>query len=265
MTSNEECGRTLARAARRAAHVSESEPIGDMFRFVRDAAHIDVVTLDASEEEHGLSMRDPKTGKVYIAVAMTRHPMRQRSSIGHELGHVLAGDLERTQSLTTGERSPEEIRADAFARHLLLPLSAIHARQLGRSVTETDVSNLVREYRVSPTIAAIQLRDAGVIDMDACLRWKSTSSAQLAARCGWLGQYTAQAAESQVERAPERLMARAIEGYRRGVIGLNEVALWYGKPPEDLRGELGEPLTAPSNQADDWGIDEPLFDEEIRP
>jgi len=43
----------------------------------------------------------------------------------HELGHHIAGDLTSGKTLTPGERSPAEIRADAFARHLLLPLAAV--------------------------------------------------------------------------------------------------------------------------------------------
>ena len=74
--------------------------IKDMFELAHVVARVDVISMDASEAEHGLSMTDPATGKVVIAVATTTQPMRQRSSIAHELGHVLAGDLDgawRTQ------------------------------------------------------------------------------------------------------------------------------------------------------------------------
>jgi uncharacterized protein YndB with AHSA1/START domain len=71
--------------------------------------HAEAPTLLVPDSEHGLSMCDPATGRVVIAVATTPHPMRQRSSIAHELGHVVAGDLDRAVPLSPGERSPEEI------------------------------------------------------------------------------------------------------------------------------------------------------------
>ena len=88
------------------------------------ATRIDVLSIDVPEAEHGLAMIDAATGRIVIAVATTAHPMRQRSSIAHELGHVVAGDLDRETPLMPGERSPTEICADAFARYLLLPLDA---------------------------------------------------------------------------------------------------------------------------------------------
>jgi Zn-dependent peptidase ImmA (M78 family) len=42
--------------------------------------------------EHGLTMRDPRRNAVFIGVARTRNPMRQRSTLAHELGHVLFED-----------------------------------------------------------------------------------------------------------------------------------------------------------------------------
>lgn len=117
---------------------------------------IDVLSVDATEAEHGLSMVDPTTGRTVIAVATTPHPMRQRSSIAHELGHVVAGDLDSDVSWMPGDRSPAEICADAFARHLLLPLAAARRHvPSGGSPSLSDLSALVQEFELSPAIAAI--------------------------------------------------------------------------------------------------------------
>lgn len=232
-----------------------------MYELVHAAKGIDVLSMTASDTEHGLSMCDPASGRVVIAVATTPHPMRQRSSIAHELGHVLAGDLDQAEPLVPGERSPAEIRADAFARHLLLPLAAIR-RRLGADGTPAKVSlahlsDLVQEFEVSARLAAIQLRTLKLIDADTCSAWGTRSAANLSTTFGWGSQYRALAADSSVPRAPQALMARAVEGYQRGVLGINELAAWYGRDSGELEAELGPPQSA--DQIDDWDDNAPLF------
>lgn len=232
-----------------------------MFELVHVAEGVDVISMHADEAEHGLSMTDPTSGRAAIAVATTPHPMRQRSSIAHELGHLLAGDLERDDPLTPGERSPEEIRADAFARHLLLPLAGVrrHFSDLQGEVSLQDLSDLVQEFEVSPRLATIQLRTLKLIDSDTCDSWGVLSAAHLAARFGWLNQYRSLASDSAQPRAPQSLMARAVEGYRRHVVGLTELATWYGLDAAELEAQLGPEPEFEVELDDDWDSDAPLF------
>lgn len=265
LTTNESSARQLAESFR-AEHSLGHGPIKDLYELVHVARKIDVISMKVPDAEHGLSMCDPASGRVVIVVATTVHPMRQRSSIAHELGHVLAGDLERDETLTPGERSPAEIRADAFARHLLLPLKAIRRRLMAdgtsASLSLADLSALVQEFEVSPHIAAIQLRTLKLIDADTCSAWSARSATNLATTFGWGSQYRALAADSSETRAPQALMARAVEGYQRGVLGINEVATWYARDPAELEVELGAPVRA--GEIDNWDDDGPLFpDEEL--
>lgn len=263
MTSNEQRARSLAEQFR-VAHALGDGPIKDMFELVHVAAGIDVLSMDADEAEHGLSMTDPATGKVVIAVATTRHPMRQRSSIAHELGHVLAGDLARSQPVRPGERTPEEIRADAFARHLLLPLDSVR-RRVGNpagGASLEHLSELVQEFEVSPQIAAIQMRGTGIIDAATCTEWGGVPTVRLASSYGWLSQYRSLVEDSLRPRAPQALMSRAVAGYRQGVLGVQELATWYGQEPGALADDLGATEPAPPGAEVDeefWGADAPLF------
>ena len=77
----------------------------------------------STHSEHGMAMRDPKFGTTIIAVAKTPHPMRQRSTLAHELAHVLFEDAGRPVSTTVNWSASNEVeeRARAFARHLLIP------------------------------------------------------------------------------------------------------------------------------------------------
>lgn len=223
---------------------------------------IDVLSIDATEAEHGLTMVDPTTGRTVIAVATTPHPMRQRSSVAHELGHVLAGDLDSDVPLAPGDRSPAEICADAFARHLLLPLEAVRRHLQGSSSpSPSDLSELVQEFEVSPALVAIQLRTVGGIDAETCVEWSRFSAAYLATTFGWLSQYRSLASDSAVPRAPQTLMARAVQGYLNGVLGITELAAWYGQHPHVLEEELGRAQRTEEVDGwlDEWDEDGPLF------
>jgi Zn-dependent peptidase ImmA (M78 family) len=267
MTTNELRAKKLAENFRD-QHGLGDGPIKDMFELGHLAAGVDVISMHAAEAEHGLSMADPATGRAVVAVATTPHPMRQRSSIAHELGHVLGGDLEQPGSLTPGERSPDEIRADAFARHLLLPLDGVRRRfpQPKGEFSLADLSDIVQEFEVSPHLAAIQLRTLNLIDQATCTNWSTLSATYLATSFGWLSQYRSLAADSAQPRAPQGLMTKAVEGYRRGVLGIIELATWYGQDPAELEQELGPQHLPDPEQDDDWDSDAPLFpDDEAGP
>ncbi|MFA7323426.1 MAG: ImmA/IrrE family metallo-endopeptidase [Candidatus Nanopelagicales bacterium] len=256
--SNETAARELAGSFRR-DHGLDLAPIKDMFELLHLTVGVDVLSVKADEAEHGLSMTDTASGRVVIAVATTVHPMRQRSSVAHELGHVLAGDLERDLDGQPGERSPSEIQADAFARHLLLPLDAVRVRLEGRFPIElADVSDLVQEFEVSPTVAAIQMREAGHIHAETCSDWMGMSTRVLAATYGWLSQYQALVKASSQPHAPQALMARAAAAYQGGMLGIGELAFWYGQPATELMEEL-TPVTPPEPFEDDMGVGVPLF------
>lgn len=257
MTSNEQRARRMAERFR-ADHGLGTAPIKDVFELVHTTQNIDVMSMAADETEHGLTMMDPATNRTVIAVATTGHPMRLRSSVAHELGHILAGDLGRDVILIPGERNPAEIRADAFARHLLLPLDAVRVRfTRGAMLTLQDLSHLVQEYEVSPHLAAIQLRETKLITPEVCAEWRDVSTRALATSHGWLSQYRALASDASTPRAPQALMSRAVEGYHQGLVDIHEVARWYGEDAQALREALGD-VEEPADE-DDWGLDTPLF------
>ncbi|MHB1431887.1 MAG: ImmA/IrrE family metallo-endopeptidase [Streptosporangiaceae bacterium] len=270
MSGNEQAARARAETFR-AEHDLGNRPLGDLFELVHATCGCDALAIDAQEAEHGLSMLDPVTGRVVIVVATTRHPMRQRSSLAHEIGHVAAGDLQARPAGPPGSRGPAEIQADAFARHLLLPVRALHDR-FGRpsrdaaapDVGEPELAAVVQEFEVSPSLAAIQLKEAGLIRQQACDEWQTVSTSTIAARYGWLSQYRAMSVAAAQPRAPQTLMRRAVEGYHRGVVGLQELARWYGLDPEQLLGEIGPPRDVPPDESTapcggDLDEDVPLF------
>ena len=245
-------GRAAAASFRRDHHLGV-QPLGDLVAIVEHATGIDVAVLGAGPDEHGLTMRDPVRGTVFIGVACTTNPMRQRSTLAHELGHVAFGDWADSGAGNWADRSPAEIRADAFARHLLLPIEGLR-EFLGHreSVTQSTLSAVVQRYLVSPQIAAIALHQAKYIDDDTKQEWMALTAPQLAARFGWIDQYRALRADSDQRRAPQRLLARAIRGYAEGVLPAQAIATLRGVTLEAAEIDLREAGVVSVEQPVPW-------------
>jgi Zn-dependent peptidase ImmA (M78 family) len=229
------------------------QPLGDLVAVIEQATGIDVAVLDVGPDEHGLTMRDPARGTVYIGVARTRNPMRQRSTLAHELGHVLFQDWADSDAGDWSDRNPAEIRADAFARHLLVPVEGLRDFIGDRSPAGvSSLSAVVQRFLVSPPIAAIALCQAGYIDEATKRDWMTLSTPQLAARFGWADQYQVSQASSDQRRAPQRLLARAITGYVEGVLPLQAIATLRGISPEAMLEELHEAGVTPAERPIAW-------------
>lgn len=250
--SSENEGRAAAERFRSEHHLG-TQPLGDLVAIIEQSTGIDVAVLDAGPDEHGLTMRDPQRGAIFIGVARTTRPMRQRSTLAHELGHVLFEDWTQNDDTTLGERTPVEIRADAFARHLLIPLPGLQ-EFVGQpeTITEGTLSAVVQRFLVSPAIASIALHQADYIDTDTKKEWLKLTAPVLAARFGWIDQYRALQDESNHRRAPQRLLARAIRGYVEGVLPVEAIATLRGMPAQDVQQELAEAGIEPHTRSVAW-------------
>jgi Zn-dependent peptidase ImmA (M78 family) len=236
-------GRAAAARFRHDHHLGV-QALGDLLEVIEQATGVDVAVLYVGPDEHGLTMRDPARGTVFIGVARTRNPMRQRSTLAHELGHVLFEDWVDSDTGDWSDRSPAEIRADAFARHLLVPVEGLHEFIKPRSpVGPSTLSAVVQRFLVSPKIAAIAMRQAGYIGEATKQEWMTLSAPQLAARFGWTDQYQLLQASSDRRRAPQRLLARAITGYVEGVLSAQAIATLRGMSLEAVIKELEELAT----------------------
>ena len=245
-------GRAMAKSFRDRWRLG-TQPLGDLVTIIEQLARIDVAVLEAGPDEHGLTMRDPARGTVFIGVARSRRPMRQRSTLAHELGHVLFEDWADGDADGRFERAPQESRADAFARHLLVPVDGLRDF-LGPPGTTAQVhlSAVVQRFLVSPAIAAIALRDAGYVDERTKAEWRSLTTPQLAASYGWSDLYQALQTDSDQRRAPQRLLARAIRGYAEGVLAAQAIATLRGVPVRVVEADLREAGIVPAEPAIVW-------------
>lgn len=219
-------------------------PLGDLVTLIERLEGIDVAILPVADPDaHGLTVSDPKTGVTRIAAAATSNPMRQRSTLAHELAHHIFDDHLNPSDPRWGQTGPLESRADAFARHLLLPLEAVEQELSGvqaGAVTEQHLSSLVQQWVISPAMASIQLRQLGMISEAQKNLWVSAnaSTRRLAARYGWTEQYAALARESQQHRSPQKLLAQLTDAYIDGIIGISAIANVRRIPESDLKAEF---------------------------
>ncbi|BAU96859.1 hypothetical protein N24_2597 [Corynebacterium suranareeae] len=209
--------------------------LGDLISLINQTTGHDVAVIDADEDEHGLAMTDPLRERVFVGVAKTNRPMRQRSTLAHELAHLVFAD----HSENLAERKPLETRADAFARHLLIPQQGLKQflGEIGH-VEESHLSQVVQHFLVSPPIAAIALREAGFIGDETKSEWMRLSTPFLATKFGWRDFYAALQLESSKRRAPQGLVARAVRGYMEGVLNIQVIATLQGRSENDVLAEF---------------------------
>jgi Zn-dependent peptidase ImmA (M78 family) len=246
----------------REAHGLSTAPIRDVQELIEMVdPEIFVAVLDMPAGMDGMVVKDPARDRTVVGVATTSVPERLRSSLAHELGHIVNSDYVGELPPNCAERTPSENRADTFARHLLAPREGIelHLLDLGATAGHLELAHLAsvtRHFGVSPVMALIQLRAmrwlSGTQEQD----WKRESARSLALRFGGLEEYKARAAESQRPVPPRKLVARATEGYVENQISLRTLALLNGEDPEDLKAELDEAGIVPAPIEVIWANDD---------
>lgn len=237
--SSEAQGRAAAEEYRD-RHGLGDQPLGDLIALIDRLEDIDVAVITSPHPHgHGMTVCDPSAGSVMLMAVATDHPMRLRSTIAHELGHHLFKDA------SSNELSAHlESRANAFARHLLLPLGALRKLTPAAGTAEPfgleDLSEVVQAFALSPYMAAIQFHEADLIDAATKEQWIVKSAPLLATTYGWSSQYRMWQQDSSTPRPPQRLLARAVAGYRQGLVSLATLARMQSITEEEAQTNLDE-------------------------
>ena len=243
MTNEEAASRAAAEF--RAKYGLGSAPINDLNDLVEGRLGIDLAVMEMDDGLDGMVVQDPETGQRIISVACTTSLERQRATLAHEVGHLEQGDFAEGGIISCGIRSPQEIRADAFARHLLAPRQGVIDFLTGlgktpRHLSEAELSHLVRYFEVSPMILLIQLDGCGWLDTGQKEAWAALSVGKLASRYGWSEEHRASQANAMTPQAPMRIVAEAMEAYVNNLIGLEAVAAIRGISTAKLKEELDD-------------------------
>ena len=222
-------GETSALRIRDAIGVVD-EPLHDLVGLVESCA-IPVFFRDLPNDVHGLNVRDERDGITSrVIVVSTRDPWtRQRFTLAHELCHGLYDDDGQVivDEIDVPETLPE-LRAEVFARHLLLPARALK-REFKNAIRQNMqlpqfVAHVMTSFGISKKATINALASDGLVSTDQVARLNHYSVPALMKSAGlsetWFDMSEGEADSS----ASPLLIERALNAYSHGFIGIQVVA-----------------------------------------
>ncbi|WP_295697244.1 XRE family transcriptional regulator [Lapillicoccus sp.] len=164
----------------------------DLAQAIESTFGIDVCITSLGKGFDGLAAST--TEAKLIVVALTPTAFRQRFTMAHELGHLLAGDDQGIHpdidiDSPAGRKDPTEIRANAFASCLLMPEEFLRGN-VARGFDDTAFAALSLRLMVSPSALAYRLETLRLIDAmtrDRWLRMSASAAARLSGDIAALG------------------------------------------------------------------------------
>lgn len=181
-----------------------------------------------------------------LALVSTRiSATRQRWTLAHEIGHIVAEDSQSTlvdENVWSSRAAPTETRANAFAAEFLVPSATLTA-EVGRDteLTEEVIGYLLGRFRVSLDALAFRLHNTGLVDYHGRDRIRAMSSRAVQLRAGRVAELQSR----QDRRLPRRLVDNLVEAYVRGQVGVWPFAALLEVEPESLLDELSNPELHP--------------------
>ncbi|GDY33658.1 helix-turn-helix domain-containing protein [Gandjariella thermophila] len=208
---------------------------------VEAAFGADVAVVDLGPDFDGVatSTDDAKL----IVLATTHIPYRQRFTLAHELGHLLAGDdqglhLDEDVFDPTQAKDPSEARANAFASAFLMPESILRDAVGTTGLTENAFASLAVDLMVSPSALAYRLQSLRLIDAGTCDRFKTISGAKAASMAGRSAEFALRVTEAKTPRPPGLLVRDTYAAYEAGAATLRPYADLIGVDVDELRNSL---------------------------
>jgi Zn-dependent peptidase ImmA (M78 family)/transcriptional regulator with XRE-family HTH domain len=239
-------GADLAAELRQVLNLGD-QPIADLPQLIERRLGMDVVIEPLPDGIDGLCVQ---VGGAAVALANADHfPGRLRFTLAHETCHLLSGDGQQflVEQVFGGSKSHEEMRANAFAAHFLMPESAITDVIRG-GVSERAVAQIMLVYGASLQAVAWHLFNLRKIDDSVRNNLLELGPATIFLRAGLRAEWQAALQSRGVRRQPARLQERAIRAYMSGNIGIGPLADLFAAPDaEKLRDDLAhEGITAPT-------------------
>jgi Zn-dependent peptidase ImmA (M78 family)/transcriptional regulator with XRE-family HTH domain len=242
-------GRRLAGQVRRALGLGDG-PVARLPELLEERFRLDVDLSPLPEAVDGLcvSVGD----RTLILVGSSKPSSRQRFTLAHELAHHLVDDLDPLYVDERGvrARSVAEMRANAFAAHLLMPEPGVRTAIAG---TADDAERAVRvalTFGTSVSAAAYQLGNLGLLPDAVRDRLAETGPKPLLMRYALPSDWQQDERGRGQVRPPGRLYGRATLAFRRGRIGLEPIVdLLQRSDRDQLRQELEDAGLAPDEDA----------------
>lgn len=204
---------------------------------VEKALGINVVVTELPAACDGIAYEDGEFRVVVLAQSESAE--RQRWTLAHEVGHILAGDardaiVEETIGGTIGAAKISEGRADSFAACFLMPRSEIDAC-LGARSAVSAFDELVWSFCVSPRAMAWRLFHEGMMTAGERDQLRGGTSRETASRLRSMAEFALRSQIACQPRAPWALVERYLDLHAEGLATLRPVAKLLGW---DLEGTI---------------------------
>lgn len=227
----------LARVAQEGREASR-EDLAGLFEAVFGA---DVAIVDLGPDFDGLAVSSEEVQLILAATSQT--PWRQRFTLAHELGHLLASDdqeLHVDQDVPASQRSRDisEISANAFAASFLMPEPVLRDAVGSVGLSTESFAALACDLGVSPSALAYRLEKLRLIDAGARDRFLKISGAKAAHIAGRGAGFARLVTASSTPRPPGLLVRDTYTAYDSGVATLRPYANLIGADVERLRRSL---------------------------
>lgn len=158
---------------------------------------------------------------------------RQRFTLAHELGHIMAEDAQ--DPVVEGrirpgrDRALTEMRANAFASSLLMPEPQVRdrARQAvdgDDGLSQESFARMVVDFKVSPSAFAARLRQLDLIDAATHGRFRTLTAENCHLHVGAAAEYQRQQAWAQGLQFPARVALHLFRAYEDGETTLRPLA-----------------------------------------
>ncbi|WP_162237497.1 helix-turn-helix domain-containing protein [Arthrobacter sp. Leaf234] len=160
-----------------------------------------------------------------IVLDRTSNWARQRFSLAHELGHILAGDAQTliAEAVPPHSSQMSEKRANSFAASFLMPADEV--RKMAQNLGDpAHFAALVNHFRVSPTSMAWRLVNLGLLTSSSVSKWQSVTAESCALTAGRPQLISSERARSEASRIPPRLLNEHLEHFYNGATSARPLA-----------------------------------------
>jgi Zn-dependent peptidase ImmA (M78 family) len=251
-------GEVSADRARAALGLRDDDPVADPVALLEDFG-IPVAFVPLPQGVHGLNVRDLRAGTARRVVLVSSSVVwaKQRYTLTHELCHALYDDDDQVivDRAEVPEQKPEW-RAEAFARHLLLPGRAVRAAVAAQTRTGsgnrrwgTVVAELMARFGVSKEATLIALEEDGGVESEE-LAWVHAATVEAVMRpAGLLDEWRAFSEAQYDESGSPMLVERASRAYGEGWVRAEVVAHLLRTNSEDAERALAAAGWAPPGPA----------------
>lgn len=210
---------------------------------IEDVFGVDVAVQELGEGFDGLAAAT-ESARLILVDASTM-ATRQRFTMAHELGHLLASDdqqLHSDQNIYGDEsrRGEGEMRANAFAAALLMPEDELREWVTGRQLDLDSLCVLAMDLAVSPSALAYRLQNLHMVDAAMGEQLRRLNGKAAARHAGRSEAFAQAAADAMTPKTPRSLLRDTFRAFEDGQATLRPYAQLLGVNPRTLRAELAD-------------------------